>query len=131
MTAKTFTKVLTQLSKLLDAMTEEELQAAADGSAHLALTMEFKGQSKKIGGTAKKAPKAPAMSPQQVVEGLGLIHTRHEALTLLEDSKFTGPKLKEVLVLLNLPTTGAKQALMNRIVDHVGSRADALAIRGF
>lgn len=131
MNAKTFAKVLSQLTQLLEALSEEEILAAVDGSAQLALTIELKGRSRKIGGTTKKAPKAPDIAPAAVVEKLGLAHSRQEALTLLEDSKFTSPKLKEVLALLNLPTTGAKQVLTNRIIDQVGSRADALAIRGF
>ena len=52
-------------------------------------------------------------------------------MTMIEDSKFTVAQLKEVLELFNLPTTGNKKAdLTSRLVNSVGTRADANAIRG-
>ena len=130
MTAKSFSKVLTQLSKLLEQLTEDEIAAVAESTAQLVLTIEVKGQSRKVGATSKKATKAALITPQQMAENLSRCNTRQEALTILEDSKYTGPRLKELLVLMKLPTNGDKAALSRRIVEHVGSRADAGAIRG-
>ena len=130
MTAKSFTKVLTQLSKLLEQLSEEEIMAAAEGTAQLALSVEIKGLSRKLGGTGKK-PKAPSITPQALADRLNHCASRTDALTQIEDSKFTVAQLKEVLGLFNLPTTGNKKAdLTSRLVTSVGTRADSRAIRG-
>ena len=129
MTAKSFAKLHTQLSKLLELLSEEELAAAAEGTAQLALTVEFKGQSKKVGGAVKKS-KAPSISPQEMADLLSRCASRGEAVNLIENSKFTVAQLKELLGLFNLPTTGNKKIdLTSRLVSSVGTRSDAAAIQ--
>ena len=128
MTAKSFAKLNAQIAKLLELLSDEELVAAAEGTAQLALTVEFKGQAKKVGGTAKK-PKAPSITPQQMVDRLHQCANRGDAMTLIEDSKFTGDQLKATLALLNLPVSGKKADFISRLQSFVGVRADGAAIR--
>jgi len=131
MTAQNFAKLYAHLSKLLSELTDEELTAAVEGKALLALTVEYKSAAKKVGGAAKKAPKPPAVSAYDLAASLNTASTRTEALNLIEGSKPTGSLLKEVAALLNLPATGTKAAITNRIVDHIGSRADAQVLRNW
>ena len=128
MTAKSFTKVLTQLSKLLEQLSEEEIMAAAEGTAQLALSVETKGLSRKLGGTGKK-PKAPSITPQALADRIRQCANRGDAMTLIEDSKFTGDQLKATLALLNLPVSGKKADFISRLQSFVGVRADGAAIR--
>ncbi len=136
MTAKTFSKVLAQISALLEGLSEEEITAAAEGKADLVLVIEHKGATKRVASSKTKATKSvePKIAPADLAATLEQCSTRGQALTTIEDSKLTGAQLREVAQALGLPPkpkSVSKAAIKAQLVAHIGQRADARVIRGY
>ncbi len=129
MNAQAFAKLYAHLSKLLAELSEEELLAAVDGRALIALTVEMKGAARTVGGV-KKAANKPKVSLEELAAQINTAASRVEVLNLIDQHKLGAAALKELLLIFHLPTTNAtKPVLAKRLADHIGSRADALAIR--
>ena len=128
MNAQAFAKLYSQLSKLLAELSEEELVAAVEGKALIALTVEMKGAARTV-GSVKKTAKKPQVSIKELAAQINTAASRVEVLNLIDQHKLSAPALKELLLLFHLPANGIKLVLAKRLADHIGSRADALAIR--
>lgn len=128
MNAQAFAKLYAHLSKLLAELSEEELIAAVDGKALIALTIEMKGAARTVGGV-KKTAKKPQVSLDELAAKINTAASRVEVLNLIDQHKLGAAALKELLLLFHLPANGIKLVLAKRLADHIGSRADALAIR--
>lgn len=128
MNAQAFAKLYTHLSKLLSELSEEELVAATEGRALIALSIEMKGSVRKVGGTKKTAAKTK-IPIEQIATQIQSASSRNEVLNLIEAQKLKAAELKELLLLFQLPANGVRVVLVKRLADHIGSRADALAIR--
>lgn len=129
MNLQSFAKLYTQLSKLLSELTDEELSAAVEGKAMLALSVEYKGAAKKLGGATAKKAKSPSVSVEDLMASLRLKPNRTDALNLLDQKSVNLPILKKIAKDLSLPATGKKPELASRIANHIGWTATAEAIR--
>jgi hypothetical protein len=128
MNAQAFAKLYSQLSKLLAVLSEAELVAAVEGKALIALTVEMNGAARTV-GSVKKTAKKPQVSIKELAAQINTAASRVEVLNLIDQHKLSAPALKELLLLFYLPANGIKLVLAKRLADHIGSRADALAIR--
>jgi hypothetical protein len=129
--------VLSQVAKVIDKLSVEQLEALTRGDAQIAFvsgdTLITAATRKRASTTPRPSAKGPRLSADEVVRRLPELSDREEAKDYLEQSKLVVDELREVARRLNvtLPGKATKPVLIQKLVEGtVGYRLTHEAILG-